>query len=382
MLAGACPEFGRRGDLTKRETRAARERPAFLPYPRSNDGAMRNHRPNGERVRMLVEHLLRDRRGPRHHARECAACRTLLHDLFPGRTPPRVSAAPGVLPWRPPPADYGAAIDGLLKSFAPRVDAVACERTAAPGLLAELRRHTPERRTLLVRNSARFRSLVLCDLLLRAAREASEERPREGEELARLALAGLELLDPELYGRGVLADFHGRAWSVVGEARRLGGDLAAAQAALVAALGHLRRGTGDQLERAQVVEQVAALRRRQGRWADALRLLARSARTYRWLGERQLEARALVEEGCAWWEHGEPARALALLRRAERRLDPGLDPALAARLRRGLADCLAATGHPLEAQAVLARARRFAASGARRRRAGRRPDGVLRLVEG
>jgi tetratricopeptide (TPR) repeat protein len=326
--------------------------------------------------------MLRDRRGPRHHARECAACRALLHELFPSEPPPRACRAHGVLPWRPRPADYGAAVDGLLTSFAPRVEAVARERAAAPWLLDELLCHAPERRALLLRNSVRFRSLVLCDLLLRAAREESELRPASGEALARLALGALELLASDVYGPGVLADFRARAWAVVGEARRLAGDLAAAQAALVTALRHLRHGTGDELEHAQIVEQVAALRRRQGRWADALRLLARSARTYRWLGERQLEARALVEGGCAWWDRGEPARALALLRRAERRLDPGLDPALAARLRSRLADCLAATGHPLEAQAVLARARRFGASAPRRRRAGRAPDGLLRLVEG
>jgi len=322
---------------------------------------MRNGRLKGGGVRALVRFLFRDRR-----AAPAPAC-----------------AGRDLLRWRRPPvADYSAAIDSVLSAFEPRVHAVARERAAAPGLLAELLRHPPARRTLLVRNSARFRSLVLCELLLRAAREESGPAAEDRERSARLALDALSRLDAEVYGEGVIEDFRARAWGIVGEARRLAGDLDGAGAALVEALRRLRRGTGDLFERAQVLDQVSALRRQQGRWGDALRLLGRSASAYRRLGEWQLEARSLVESGCAWWERGEPGRALVLLRQAERRLDAGLDPELAARLRRHLADCLAATGRPLEAQAVLARTRRFGVRpAARRRLAGRPADGFLRLVE-
>lgn len=297
-----------------------------------------------------------------------------------GRAVPAGAPGRGSLPWRRPPGpDYGAAIEGVLRAFEPRVRAVARERAAAPALASELLRHPPGRRLLLVRNSARFRSLVLCGLLLRAGRDESGRAAPDGEQSALLALEALDLLDVAVYGEGVIEDFRARAWGLIGEARRLAGDLAGARAALARALHRLRRGTGDLLERAQLLDQVAALRREQGRWADALRLLARSAGVYRRLGEWQHEARSLVESASFLRERGEPGRALALLRQAERRLDPGLDPPLAARLRRHLAECLAATGRPLEAQAVLARAR--VRRGARPRPGGRALAGRLTLVE-
>jgi tetratricopeptide (TPR) repeat protein len=308
-----------------------------------------------------------------------------------GRATPPYPRQRRALPWRRPPrTDYGAAIDGVLRAFEPRIRAVARERALAPALATELRRHPPARRFLLVRNSLRFRNLALCGLLLRSVREegrrpdspvspaAPPSPPSDAEEWARLALFALDLLDTGVYGASVVEDFRGRAWGRIAEARRLAGDRDGARAALATALHRLRRGTGDLLERAQVLDQMAALRREEGRWADALRLLARSASAYRRLGEWQLEARCLLEAAGVWRERGEAGRALAVLREAERRIDPGLDPGLAARLRRHLAECLTAAGRPLEAQAVLAAARARRRASPRQR--SRALAGRLRLV--
>jgi tetratricopeptide (TPR) repeat protein len=252
--------------------------------------------------------------------------------------------------------DYDTAIDGLLRAFGPRLLAMARERAAAPYLLDELRRHPPERQELLLRNSGRFRSLALCELLLRGG---GEGEPASGAAVARLVLVGLNALDPALYGDGVVADFRARAWGQLADARRRGGDLAGAEAAFAVAAGHLRGGTGDCMERAQLFALAARLRQAQGRPAEALDLLRSAAATYRRLDERELEAGVLLAAAEVRGENGEPGRALCLLERARRRLGPAADPALAARLHRRLAALLAADGRPLQAEAAALRARRL-----------------------
>jgi tetratricopeptide (TPR) repeat protein len=252
--------------------------------------------------------------------------------------------------------DYGTAIDGLLRAFTPRLLAMARERAAAPYLLDELRRHPPERRELLLRNSGRFRSLALCELLLRGG---GEGEPAADAGLARLVLVGLDALDPALYGEAVVADFRARAWGQLADARRRGGDLAGAEAAFAAAAAHLRGGTGDCLERAQLFALAARLRQAQRRPAEALDLLRSAAATYRRLDERELEAGVLLAAAELRGETGEPRRALRLLERALRRLGPAADPPLAARLHRRLAAAQAAAGRPLQAEAAALRARRL-----------------------
>lgn len=160
------------------------------------------------------------------------------------RTHPKPESG-GLLFWRPSEMAAGRAVDRVLTAILPHIRAAARERDEALGLLAELLRHPPERRELLVRNSRRFRNLPLSGLLLQQGCRDSAADPWEGERLALLALALVESLDPFWYGERVLADARERCWMVVGDARRLAADLQGAEDAFRQAEAALRLGTGD-----------------------------------------------------------------------------------------------------------------------------------------
>ncbi len=161
---------------------------------------------------------------------------------MPGTHPKPESG--GLLFWRPSEMAAGRAVDRVLTAILPHIRAAARERDEAPGLFAELLRHPPERRELLVRNSRRFRNLPLSGLLLQQSCRDSAGDPREGERLAMLALMLVESLDPSWYGERVLADARGWCWRVVGDARGVAGDFQRAEDAFRSAEAALSRGTG------------------------------------------------------------------------------------------------------------------------------------------
>jgi hypothetical protein len=98
----------------------------------------------------------------------------------------------------------------VLAAFRPRFQAAQQETAAAPRLLAELLEHSPERRELLARNSRRFRSLALCELLL----DYGSFEAAESGRLANLCLVLVDALDGEWYGERLLDDTRSRCWSL------------------------------------------------------------------------------------------------------------------------------------------------------------------------
>src|SRR6185436_2677687 len=155
-------------------------------------------------------------------------------------------------------------------------------RSEAPALMAELVSQSPGRREMLVRNSRRFRSFSLCLLLLDRSREVSPDDPRGGEGWALLALHLADFLDAEVYGHGLIEDVRARAWSFLANTRRIAGDLLGAERAFARAEEHLRQGTRDRLERAQVLVLKATLRSVQCHFAEAERLLRRALSIWLW----------------------------------------------------------------------------------------------------
>lgn len=170
----------------------------------------------------------------------------------PDARPQQPAGLGRLLPWRAPETAYGRTIDAVLTGMRPRIQSSEQEWAEAPGLLAELLRHTLARRELLVRNSSRFHSLALCGLLLARSHQESAEAPWHGERLAALALILVETLDADWYGEWALADARARCWMQIGNARRIAADPQGAEHAFGAAEAHLREGTGDWEERARL----------------------------------------------------------------------------------------------------------------------------------
>jgi len=205
---------------------------------------------------------------------------------------------------------------------------LAAERAAAGELLAELAGLPFERRRYLVRSDLRFRSWGLCDLLLHESGERRPDEPREAEELADLAVTLAEELRPAAVPQAVMENLRARAWGTLADARRSVGDFSGAEQAWACAEMRLARGTDDRLERARLLEILAALRSAQGRHDEAVRLLDRSLKTYRRTGQSHLLGRALLQKGSMRLSAGDPGAALAFLWQGLELADPEHDPRL------------------------------------------------------
>jgi hypothetical protein len=243
--------------------------------------------PKPEVLRGLIQLLPETRARLLHHVQSCLSCREALA----GR-PPRERG--GLLSWRPSTRAVGRAIDGVLSGFRSRIQAAAREQAEAPVLLAALLGQRPERREILVRNSRRFRSLALCGLLVERGHEASVDAPEEAERLALLALALADGLDAGWYTPRVLADTRGRCWMVIGNARRVAADLAGAEEAFRRAAAALRQGTGDPMERAQLLVCRAFLRQAQHRPDEAAVLFRRTVAIFLSAGDSHRAAESVV----------------------------------------------------------------------------------------
>jgi hypothetical protein len=183
-----------------------------------------------------------------------------------------------------------------LAAFRPRFQAAQQETAAAPCLLEDLLRHSPERREMLARNSRRFRSLALCGLLLdQGSFEAADNHPGESGRLAALCLVLIKALDAEWYGERLLDDTRSRCWSLISDSRGSTGDLQGAEEALWTAEAYLRRGTHDPLERAHWLACKARLRRTQHRFHESADLFRSVLPVFLWAGQMHLAAESALE---------------------------------------------------------------------------------------
>jgi tetratricopeptide (TPR) repeat protein len=286
----------------------------------------------------------------RHHVRACAVCRRRLE--AGGRPVPRES---NILPWPVGATEHGRAVDLVLAGLRPRLVAAVREQAAAPLLLSELLDHRPERRELLVRNSERFQNLPLCRLLLQRGYRDTFNTPRQGERLARLALGMVDSLDPAWYGERMLTDAQARCWMVIGNARRMASDLEGAQEAFATASALLREGTGDPLEKAQLMTYKACLRRAQRRLEEAAGLFRRAISIFLSAEETQRAAEAIAGLALTEQYRGEPEKAARLLKTAMNLLDPQEDPDFYLALCLNHLLFLVDVGRPLEARRLLER---------------------------
>jgi tetratricopeptide (TPR) repeat protein len=312
------------------------------------------------RSRMLLAHL-----------RSCARCRARVGDLLAAASPPARAPRPPEAPDQtrrplgelrstrrdiPAPSPPGAAASPLRD-----LDVLCCvlaeERAAAPLLLAELMGHPGGGRELLLRNTDRFRTWGLLELLLERSREHAASDPSGAEEQARLGVRLGEQLDADFYDARSLADIRARAWSNLGNALRVRSDLQGAELAFRTAHEQLLLGTRDALERALFLDLKASLRRSQRRFAEALRLLGRAMSIYLDYGETHRAGRVLVKMDCVHQELGDVAAGIPLLYRALELIDPRQEPRLLLCVHHNLTNDLVDAGRVMEAQRVYSRSR-------------------------
>ena len=292
----------------------------------------------------ILSHLLSD----------CSECRRVTGPLAPfGRMSLDVDAD------SEPAAAVGVseATAALIDRLKLREHAMEAEREQAAALVAELEDQAHPHRLLLVRNSARFRTWAVAELLVDESFRHRFDEVELTRELAELAVEVADRLDRGTYGAGAVNDLRARAWSMQGNALRLGSDLRGANRCLTRALQLLEEGSGDPIEEARVCELFAALRSNQRRTALAVRLQERALRLYRRAGQRERLGKAMVDLASYTSLAGDRDRAIQMVEKALDLVDAERDPHTVLAARHNLAVFLQEGGRLREAIVVLAGAR-------------------------
>jgi tetratricopeptide (TPR) repeat protein len=231
------------------------------------------------------------------------------------------------------------------------------ERDDAPGFFVELLEQPSDARDLLLRDSPRFQTWGVFELLVERSLEAGIQDPAFGEHLGLLALRLSDHLDGKRYGAERIADLRARAWAFVGNARRIRFDFQGAEEAFTQAYLQLKKGTRDGLERAISLDLQASLRRGQRRFDDSLRLLRRAVDLFLAHGESHRAGRSLVKTSTVHYNAGNPESAISSLYKALPLIDSDREPRLLLCARHNLIFYLAELGRFLESQRLYLDAR-------------------------
>ena len=171
-------------------------------------------------------------------------------------------------------------------------------------------------------------SLGPAEALLEASRALRHDDPAGMLQLAALASAAAEGLQPEAHDSRLTADLRARAWGELANACRAADDFTRAEASMSHALKCRRSGTGDPLLLARLAELAASLACAQRSFPDAFRLLDVAHSLYLRYGESHDAGRIIILKGLYLGRANEPEQALSLLCSGLASLDPNRDPRL------------------------------------------------------
>ncbi len=248
---------------------------------------------------------------------------------------------------------YGEVLDRVFAAVGSRQTQLADEQAQVPRLLSELLDHPPERRRVLVRNSRRFQTWALCEALLEQCHEWGFKEPRKAVELAELAILVAERLESPYVSEALLNDLKARAWACLANARRISGEIRAADKDFRVAESFVEKGTGDLLEKARILYMKASLRGDQRRYDEAQRLLDRVVSIYHRAGERHLLGESVLKKGLFHGYAGQSEEGIQYLRQALQLIDPQQDPRLVLATRHNLILFLNESERSEEALALL-----------------------------
>ncbi len=238
----------------------------------------------------------------------------------------------------------------------------------APGLvrrmeeqIAEVRKlfdallGSPAAQQMALAGSRALGDLRLADMLLGESRSAQPADPQRAEGLARLALRIAEQPFARRQASRV-EEVKARGLALLGNTRRLQGDLQEAEECFGQAASHLTCPP-DAEERALYCHLLAYLRRDQRREDEVAGLLWRAASIYRDLAAVLEEGECLAELGFLFLDEGQVQAAIPPLARACPMLDLHRDELLGLRAGLTLAVCYALAGHGEKARGLVAAAR-------------------------
>jgi tetratricopeptide (TPR) repeat protein len=251
-----------------------------------------------------------------------------------------------------PPEIYSAVLDKVLPNADDVVSELARERLRGIGLWSALEGFSQERRLLTIRSTPSMHTWGLYERLLEKSREMVFRDPAEAVNLAYLALAVVEELDPARYGASRLSGFRAVGLATLGNAKRLASDFPGAETAFREARQALAQDTGDPLEEASLICLEASLLKDFGDFEEAAEHLDRAIAVYREIHDPHQEGRILLKQA-ATLGIVQPEKAVEITRTALSLIDPRREPRLELCGRHNLAWTLTDSGRPEEALAVL-----------------------------
>lgn len=251
--------------------------------------------------------------------------------------------------------EYDEVFDRVFARVAAKESSVAREREVGGDLFEELMQHPAARQHLLVRNSARFRHRMLAERIVQESFATGFKDVSRSLELARLAVALVELLSPEMCGGAEgLEGLRARALGQLGNSLRINQDYPGAERVFETVQVVIDQpGRVGLLDRARVLDLLASLRKDQRRFAEASQLLDRVGSIYRRLGQWHLLGRTLQQKSTVVGEAGDNEEEIRLLRRALDLLDPQEEPRTFLAARHNLIYALNESGRSREAFALL-----------------------------
>ncbi|MBZ0089848.1 MAG: hypothetical protein K8H90_05660, partial [Thermoanaerobaculia bacterium] len=279
-----------------------------------------------------------------HLLRGCPSCRRVLDGLErPSRQP------------LPPEGGDGLRIDAraIASALRPRMARVVRERAEAVQSVESLSKLPPDEQRELALRAAVCQSRAFVAAFLEAAWNALLDDPQRALQMSELALEVAEHLEPDDAGPEALEDLRARAWGRVANCRRALSDFDGAHRALQQARVHLARGSGNPLERAEVLYMEASLLRDQKRFSLALTRLEQSGSIYRELGETSHEGRTYLAEAGIFSYDGRNEEAVLAAQKAIQLIDVDRQPKLALAARHNLVVALARLERYQEALEVL-----------------------------
>jgi tetratricopeptide (TPR) repeat protein len=233
---------------------------------------------------------------------------------------------------------------------------LAVERLLGWGQWSALAPLLPEERLAVVMAHREYRHWGLFTALLDAGRWYSFRDPREAVDVVRLALDVAELLDAAAAGgAAAAADLRAQGQAALANARRLASDLEGARAALNEAWRLNEEGTGDPLEKAQLISFDASWTRTMGHFETAEAILGEALQIYRAAGDAHMQGRTLLQMGDAIG-YVDPEKGITHVRAALELINPAREPRLELCAQHDLVHFLTDAGRPQEALAVLDRA--------------------------
>jgi tetratricopeptide (TPR) repeat protein len=232
---------------------------------------------------------------------------------------------------------------------------LARSRAEAPTLRQKLEGFSFDQQRGLISDLPRFKSWGLAELLCQESQEDAVTDAAAAIQRASLAVAVAEVLDDwQPAERSWLLELRAVAWAHLGNARRVAGDLRAAEEAFGEALRLWEEGASDVGDvlgyEAKLLALLASLRRAQRRLPEALALLERAT-----LLEPTAKLRAIIllNKAKLLEETGEVEAALVLLEDPATEAIVAGEPTLTLHLRHNLLDALTKAGRFTEAARLL-----------------------------